>query len=299
MWWKHTICGEYATPVIDRAEVLEIFRERLGDVVARSGTSKSAFAEESGVDRSTLSQLLTTENRRLPRLETLVAIAVENDVSIDWLVGLSNAGPMQAEMMQEHTAFEPFGRADNDERLMEWFAESIGYKVRYVPSTIPDLLKSEAVITYELAQFVSARPSQRIETAAARLAWTRAPETEMECCSSIQGLRGFALGEGIWTGLDRDVRLEQLDHIERLTSELYPTLRWFLFDGLERYASPITIFGPLRASLYIGQLYLVLTSSTHVRRLCEHFDDLIRGAVIQPPDVPEFVRDLRREAARR
>lgn len=278
---------------------MAIFRERLGDVVARSGRTKSAFAEFSGVDRSTLSQLLATENRRLPRLETLVAIALENDVSIDWLVGLSNAGPMQAEMMQEQTLFESFGRSDNDERLMEWFSEAVGYKVRYVPSTIPDLLKSKAVITYEQAQFVAARPSQRIETAAARLAWTRAPETEMECCSSVQGLRGFALGEGIWSGLERDVRLEQLDHIERLTSELYPTLRWFLFDGLERYASPITIFGPLRASLYLGQLYLVLTSSTHVRRLCEHFDDLIRGAVVQPPDVPAFVGELRREAADR
>ncbi len=271
------------------------FRERLTDVVTRSGTSKSAFAAHAGVDRSTLSQLLTTENRRLPRLETLLAIALENDVSIDWLVGLSNAGPMQAELMQEQTAFETFGRTDNDERLMEWFSEAIGYKVRYVPSTIPDLLKSESVITYELAQFVAARPSQRIETAAARLAWTRAPETEMECCSSLQGLRGFARGEGIWSNLGVDVRLEQLDHIEQLTSELYPTLRWFLFDGLERFASPVTIFGPLRASLYLGQLYLVLTSSTHVQRLTQHFDDLIRGAVIQPPDVPEFVRGLRRE----
>jgi len=281
--------------VIDRPAVMATFRERLGTVVDRSGTSKSGFAERSGVDRSTLSQLLTTENRRLPRLETLFAIAQENDVSIDWLVGLSNAGPMQAELMREHTAFEPFGRADNDERLLEWFGEAVGYKVRYVPSTIPDLLKSTAVITYEQAKFVAAGPAQRIDTASERLEWTRAPETEMECCSSVQSLRGLARGEGIWSDLEPDVRLEQLDHIVRLTDELYPTLRWFLFDGLERYASPVTIFGPMRASLYLGQRYLVLTSSAHVQQLCRHFDELIRGAVIQPPDVPEFVRGLRNE----
>ena len=81
----------------------------------------------------------------------------------------------------------------------------------------------------------------------------------------------------------------------RLTDELYPTLRWFLYDGLERYASPVTIFGPLRAALYLGQMYLVLTSSAHVQRLSRHFDELIRGAVIQPPDVPDFVRRLRDE----
>lgn len=283
--------------MLDRSAMLATFRERLGEIVTGSGLSKSAFAERSGVDRSTLSQLLTTQNRRLPRLETLLAIAVANEVSIDWLVGLSNAGVMQAEMMQEHTAFEPFGVADNDERLLEWFAEAVGYKVRYVPSTIPDLLKTAAVITYEQMQFVAARPAQRIETASARLAWTRAPDTEMECCSSIQSVRGLARGEGIWADLAPEVRLEQLDQIILLTDELYPTLRWFLYDGLERYASPVTIFGPMRASLYLGQLYLVLTSSAHVQRLGRHFDDLIRGAVVQPPDVPELVRGLRNELA--
>ena len=281
--------------MFDRSAVLDTFRERLGEVVARRGVSKSAFAEQSGVDRSTLSQLLATENRRLPRLETLLAIAQENHVSIDWLVGLSNAGPMQAEMMQETTAFEQSGVADNDERLLEWFGEAVGYKVRYVPSTIPDLLKTKSVITYEQMQFVAARPAQRIETAAARLAWTRAPDTEMECCSSIQSVRGLVHGEGIWADLPVEIRLEQLDQIARLTDELYPTLRWFLYDGLERYASPVTIFGPLRASLYLGQMYLVLTSSAHVQRLSRHFDELIRGAVIQPPDVPDFVRRLRDE----
>ena len=36
---------------------------------------------------------------------TLAAIANRHQVSIDWLLGLSHAGPMQAEMMQEQTSF--------------------------------------------------------------------------------------------------------------------------------------------------------------------------------------------------
>ena len=275
--------------------VTDIFRQRLDEVIRRQGVTRSAFAELTGIDRSTLSQLLSAENRRLPRVETLTAIARHAQVSIDWLLGLSHSGPMQAEMIEEQTAFAP-GGIGSDERLAAWFVESVGYKVRYVPSTIPDLLKTDPVIRFELNDHVSASATQSMETAAARLAWTRAPDTEMECCSSIQSLQSFARGEGIWSKLRLTARLQQLDQMAALSDELYPALRWFLFDGLQRYSAPVTIFGPLRAALYLGQQYLVLTSAEHVRTLSRHFDDLIRGAVVQPPAVPDLIARLRRDA---
>ncbi len=281
--------------MVQRNDRLETFRSRLEEIVRASGVSRTAFAEEAGIDRSTLSQLLGSTNGRLPRLDTLLAIARKEEVSIDWLVGLSNDGPMQAQMIQEEMAFEPLGHADNEERLVAWLTESVGYKVRYVPSTIPDLLKTASVIRYELERYVAATPTQRIETAAARLTWARSPDTAMECCSSVQSVKALARGEGIWAELDRTERVAQLDHIAELADELYPTLRWFLFDGLERYAAPVTIFGPLRASLYLGQLYLVLTSSDHVRTLTRHFDELIRGAVVQPPEIADYVTRLKHE----
>ena len=60
---------------MDRREIVEVFRERLGEVIDRSGLSRSAFAGEIGHDRSTLSQLLSPEHVRLPRAETIAAIA--------------------------------------------------------------------------------------------------------------------------------------------------------------------------------------------------------------------------------
>ena len=33
-----------------------------------------------------------------------------------------------------------------------------------------------------------------------------------------------------------------------------PTFRWFLYDGLKRYSVPLTIFGPLRAPVFIGEI---------------------------------------------
>ncbi len=278
--------------MIDRRSLLTTFRERLDVVVRRSGLGRGDFAAQNELDRSTLSQLLSVSNRRLPRVETLAGIATTQQVSVDWLLGLSHAGPMQAEMLQEQTSFAEDALSPNDERLMAWFEESKGYKIRYVPSTIPDLLKTEDVIRYELAHYVASRPAQKIETAAARLAWTRGPESDLETCNSVQAIESFARGEGIWRALPHEHRVAQMEHMIRLTDELYPTLRWFLFDGLQRYGSPLTIFGPQRAALYLGQMYLVLTSTEHVRTLTRHFDDLIRGAVVHPNEISRYLRDL-------
>ena len=284
--------------MIDRPSLLTTFRERLEAVVQRSGLSRGEFAEQNQLDRSTLSQLLSLSNRRLPRAETLAEIASTQQVSIDWLLGLAHAGPMQAEMLQEQTSFAENALSYNDERLIGWFEEARGYKIRYVPSTIPDLLKTEDVIRYELAHYVASRPEQKIETAAARLAWTRGPESDLETCNSLQAIESLARGEGIWRGLPHAQRVAQMEHMIALTDELYPTLRWFLFDGLQRYAAPVTIFGPQRAALYLGQMYLVLTSTEHVRTLTRHFDDLIRGAVVQPNEISDYLAELLRTSRR-
>lgn len=281
-----------------RKIILSTFQDRLSKVIADSKLNRSQFAQSVGLDRSTLSQLLSPTNRRLPRIETLAAIAQTQQVSIDWLVGLSNAGPMQAELMNEQTSFAREALTHDDERLVGWLREAIGYKIRYVPSTIPDLLKTEAIIRYEMGDFVASSPERRIESAAAHLAWTRGPETDFECCNSMQDVESFARGSGIWRNLDQRSRVAQFDQMIDLCTELYPTFRWFLFDGRERFAAPVTIFGPLRAALYIGQMYLVLTSTEHVRTLTRQFDDLIRGAVVQPPDVPKFLEQQRIVAQR-
>jgi hypothetical protein len=282
---------------VRRSDLLSTFRERLGEVLANSGRNRSRFAADTQIDRSTLTQLLSPSNRRLPRLETITQIAAVHQVSLDWLMGLSNAGPMQAEVMPELTTFTDTSLAENEQRLLQWFDEAIGYKVRYVPTTLPDLLKTPTVIDYEQRTHATSTPQEKIEVAAARLAWTRDPSTNMEVCSSTQSLVTFARGEGVWRQLPDTDRLAQLDRMIELTGELYPSLRWFMFDGLQRFAAPVTVFGPIRAVLYLGQMYLVLSSAEHVRELTRHFDDHIRGAVVQPPDIPAFLAELRRELA--
>ena len=58
---------------------------------------------------------------------------------------------------------------------------------------------------------------------------------------------------------------------------------------------PLTIFGPKRVAVYVGNMYLVFNSTEHIQVLTRHFDDLIRAAVVQPPDVIDFLKGLLRE----
>jgi hypothetical protein len=185
------------------------------------------------------------------------------------------------------------GAADPaNERLRLWHMEAAGYKIRYVPATLPDLLKTEEVNAFEFGASRGMSAELATRSAQDNLAYTRRPETDIEVCSSVQALEGFARGEGIWRNMPPSLRCAQLERIARLSDELYPTLRWFLFDALENYAAPVTIFGPIRAVLYTGEVYFVFNSTDHIRILTEHFDSLIRSAIVQPPDVPVLARRL-------
>ena len=277
---------------MDRRDTVRIFRQRLADVIARTGGSRAAFAQRIGIDRSTLAQVLSPANDRLPRVETLAAIAVDQQVSIDWLLGLSQEGPLAPAIIQQPLTVEPGGHSPADERLTRWHAEAAGYKVRYVPATLPDLLKTEELIRYEYRDHVGPIPESRIEAAHARLANQRRPETDMEVCSSVQSVESFARGEGIWRDLGAPARRQQIEWMIELLDELYPTFRWFLYDGVRRFSVPLTVFGPKRAAIYVGHMYLVFNSTEHIRVLTEHFDNLIRAAIVQPPKVSALLRRL-------
>lgn len=275
-----------------RRDTVEVFRTRLVEVIERSGMSRSEFARRIGADRSTLSQLLASDGTRLPRAETIAAIASVAQVSVDWLLGLSAEGQMSTDVLNEAVAIEPGAASPADERLRRWHAEAAGYKIRYVPTTLPDLLKSQDVIRYEYVQHDTLAPEGRIEQAEARLAYSRRPETDIEVCSSYQSLAQFARGQGEWEDLAAEVRTRQLESMIRLLDELYPTLRWFLFDLRQCYSVPFTIFGPQRVAIYVGDMWLVTTSQEHIRVFTGHFDNLIRAAIMQPPEVIAYLERL-------
>ena len=276
----------------DRRDVLPRFRQRLGLVLARSELGQTAFARAAGIDRSTLSQLLAAEVDRLPRVESIAAIARIGNTSIDWLLGLSQDDQPDAGLAAESLQIEPDAPSPIDARLLRWHQEAAGYRIRHIPTTFPDLLKTDAVIEHEYAHSVAPDPQRRIEITQSRLDYLRQPETELECCTALQTFEAFARGEDIWRALPVAVRRAELEHVAALCDEFYPRLRLSLYDRQALFSAPLTVFGPLRAAIYVGQAYFVFTSTEHIRALTRHFDQIVRGASVQPSEIVGHLRGL-------
>jgi hypothetical protein len=78
-----------------------------------------------------------------------------------------------------------------------------------------------------------------------------------------------------------------------LHEDLYPTLRFHLFDARRLYSAPVTVFGPLLAVLYLGQTYLAFRDTERVQFMTRHFDLLVREATITPRDLPDHIEALK------
>ncbi len=276
---------------MDKRELVPIFRERLQVLMQRARLSRAAFAQAIGIDRSALTQLLSGQSVRLPRVDTLRRISERFSVSLDWLLGLSQDETLAAEMKPALEIAVAEG-VDEDTLLERWHKEAAGYKIRYVPSQIPDLLRTSDVIAYEYSGRGAPSPSWQQRNAEFRLDYTRRPETDVEVCMPRQRLELLAEGRGQWSGLGRDSRAAQLRYMADLVEELYPSFRLFLYDQLRTYSVPYTIFGPQRAAIFVGEMYLVLNTTEHIRSLTRHFDNLIRRAVISANESAGFVRAL-------
>ncbi len=276
---------------MDKRELSEIFRKRLSEVVQRSGHNHAQFARAAGIDRSALSQLLTGRAVRLPRAETLLGIAETGSVSLDWLLGLSEAEAIAPEILPT-LEIEEKADAVSESLLARWHADSAGMKVRYVPVSIPDLLRTQAVITYEAGTRTSAARETQISEAERRIDYNRRPDTDMEVCTTVQMLAGLARGEGIWADLDASIRREQLRHMAQLVDELYPTFRLFLFDARKAWSIPYTVFGNRRVAVYAGDMYLVFNGTDSIRSMSSHFDGLIRKAVVNPHEASTHIAAL-------
>ena len=275
---------------MDKRDLSGLFRERLKMLMQRSDLNQSAFAAAVGIDRSALSQLLSGSSTRLPRAETLLNIAAEHRVSLDWLLGLSQDEGLTGEIRASLEIEEGSGGFDRT-LLARWHAEAVGTKIRYVPAGIPDLLRTDALIDYESEIAKRDRERQAGETQY-RIEYNRRPETDMEVCMPRHTLEIFARGLGIWSGFPEQDRRRQLLHMADLLDDLYPTFRLFLYDGRKRYSVPYTIFGPYRAAIFVGDMYLVLNATDPIRTLTRHFDNLIRAADVNAHEAANHARHL-------
>lgn len=280
-----------------RGERARVFRQRLEVAMQSAGVNRSQLAEAVGIDRSTLSQLLNEDGLRMPRADTVAAVAEGLQVSLDWLMGLSAQQKPGATILQEFLQVSPAPKTMVDQELARWHEEAVGYKIRYVPSNLPDLAKTAVVNHYEFEEVGHKRSDQAVAATQEKLEYTNHPDSDLEICMPGQALEAFAAGQGQWSDLETEARIEQLDHLQDLVDRLYPGLRIFLFDARENFSAPYTVFGPKRAAVYLGQMYFVFNTTDHIRVLIRHFDDLVRAAIVQSNEVSGFLRTLRAQIA--
>jgi len=273
-----------------------LFRDRLAEVLSTSGLSQTAFAARIGIDRSALSQLLSGREPRLPRAETLIALATQFRAPADWLLGLTDQRSPAAQTL---SAIETEAALDAQDRtaMERWHAEAAGQKVRYVPAQLPDLMRTDAVIAFQAAASEQERRRMTSQTRR-RLHFSRMPESDFETCMPQQTLELFAAGQGHWQGLPAARRVAQLDHIAATLDELYPAFRLYLFDGRARYAPPMTLFGYDRAALWAGAFYFHIRARGLILDLARNFDGCIRAATVHAHEAADWVRALRGTAAR-
>tara|TARA_R100001129_G_scaffold139002_3_gene100299 strand:+ start:16205 stop:17077 length:873 start_codon:yes stop_codon:yes gene_type:complete len=271
----------------DRAD---LFRTRLNQRLAASGKSRSALAREAGVDRSTIAQLLSGDDVRLPNAHLAAECAAALGVSADWLLGLSERPEPAAEVLSASFRIASARRTPADEQIIAWHQEAAGHKIRHVPATIPDLLKTEALLEWEYAAFLDKTPEQARRAMRETVEWLRAPGSDYEICVPIDMIRALARGEGYWAGLDEDVRAAQIDFMAERCEKLYPSLRLYLFDTRKVFSAPITVFGRLLAVVYVGQFYLVYRERRQVQALTEHFDILVRESEVEARNASAIIR---------
>lgn len=280
------------TKIIDKETRANLFKMRLAEAIALADTSQSALARQIGVDRSTISQALSTDAPRLPGAQVVGACAQVLGVSADWLLGLSDHPERADALAAAALSLTEAPRALIDEHIFAWHQEAAGYKIRHVPAALPDMLKTEDMLVWEYTPHLGRTTTQAINASRDRLDWMRGAQSDYEIALPMHELAAFATSTGYYANLPAQTRKAQLDHLQSLTEQLYPRLRLYLFDARKLYSAPITVFGPRLAVLYSGSHYLAFRDRDRIERLSTHFDNLIRQASFTARDMPHYLETL-------
>jgi len=283
----------YLMHIIDKRDRSALFRQRLRAAMAEREMSQSALARAVSVDRSTISQALAEGQARLPNAQVVGACAQALGVSADWLLGLSERPEQAAAMMDAALSVTDAPRAMVDEQIFAWHREAAGYKIRHVPASLPDFMKTRPMLAWEYTPFLGRTTEQAIGASEDRLDWMRRSDSDYEIAIPVHELECFAGAEGYYAGLSAELRRTQLDHFAELHDQLYPRLRVFLFDARRLFSAPVTVFGPLFAVIYLGRSYIAFRDIERVRAITTHFDGLVRQASISAREFPATLAQLR------
>lgn len=277
---------------IDKFTRAEQFRERMLQAMQGRGISQSALARAVGTDRSTLSQVLSDAGTRLPGAHVVGLCASALGVSSDWLLGLSDRPETATQLLSASLSLSQAPRALVDEQIYAWHREAAGYKIRHVPTGLPDMLKTDAMLEWEYGPHLGRTIQQAVNASRDRLKWMQGARSDYEIALPLYEAKSFAIGKGYYEGLSAPIRRTQIEQIIDITRELYPRLRVSLFDARKLYSAPVTIFGPLLAVIYTGGHYMSFRDVERIEIFTNDFDTLVREATVTSRDCPGHLTEL-------
>lgn len=277
---------------MDKRDRADIFRKRLDEAMSRKGVTRSGLSRKTCVDRSTIGQLLKDDHPRLPNAQLAADVADALGVSTDWLLGLTNRPETPGDIVAAALSLSPAERTSADEQLLEWHHEAAGYKVRHVPATLPDILKTKRMMQWEYESFLERWSTEAYTAMQDQLEWLASGVSDYEIALPAHEIEACAEGTAYYKSVEQDVRYEQLNFIANQCEQMFPRLRIFLFDAHKVYSSPVTIFGPNLAVVYVGQCYLAFREAERVKSLTHHFDWLVREATVDARHVANHIRSL-------
>jgi hypothetical protein len=183
-------------------------------------------------------------------------------------------------------------RALIDEAIFAWHREAAGYKIRHVPATLPDMLKTRAMVEWEYAPQLGRTPNR--PSAPSRTGWPgcaargRIMKSPCPCTRStpLPAPTGYYRGLPAGCGPSRSTASPPV----RPALPLAAAVPLRCAAGVFR---PVTVFGPLLAVVYLGRSYIAFRDAARVQAMTEHFDWLVREAEVGARDAARHLRALK------
>lgn len=283
---------------MDKRDRADLFRKRLLEALDTSTLSRSDLARLSGTQRSTIAQLLNAQDARLPNAHLAANFAQTLNVSSDWLLGLTNRRETSADLLISSFKLTDATRSPADRQLAQWLYEARGQKIRHVPTTLPDIIKTRAFFDYEYEIALEKTPDQASSQSEDGLRFMSQPGSDYEICVSSEMLEQLIRGDGYWRDCPEQVRRDQIDFMITRIRELYPSLRLYVFDIKRVYSAPLTVFGSFLSIVYIGNRYIVYTEPHQIQSMTVQFDDLIKEAHIDASVAADRIEEMVLETQR-
>jgi transcriptional regulator with XRE-family HTH domain len=276
---------------MDKRDRASLFRLHLAEAMGQRGVTQAALARATGVDRSTVSALLAP-GKRLPNAQLAADCASALGVSADWLLGLSGRPEPVANLLATSISITDAPRALIDEQIFAWHRDAAGQKIRHVPATLPDMMKTRDMVEWEYAPQLGRSADQAIRAFEERQTLLRAARSDHEIALPMHEVKAMATGTGYYDGCPAAVRAGLIAQMADLCDQLYPALRLCFFDARRVFSAPVTVFGTHLAVVYLGRHYIAFRDAARVEAVSGHFDWLVREAEVGAREAARHLRAL-------